>query len=152
MSITPVTLYRTSDGVRHETRKAAEAYEGLAAKVAAVMAPLGSWASNDVPAVSAGKGWVQHSEAAYRSAHRGLCKLTAPIVRHHKELAAALIATPDDVHPMGIIGRVMEGDGPIEDAWSRLRFIDSTFREHQQPYYAINGPREGQVCVEDRRT
>jgi hypothetical protein len=146
---TATIVYRTADGFQFDSEKAAAAHENLAAKAAAAMAPLGG----PLPqAVEDGKGWVQHSQSAYQRAHRALCKLTAPHVKSWDKLYDACLNAPDTIHLMGVIGRIMsDSRGPLSDAWHRLAFIDSSYREHQQPYYAINGPREGQVCVEDRR-
>lgn len=141
-------IYTAHDGARFDTKSEAIAHEHLIADVQEAMKPLG-----EVPqAVKDGKGWVQHSETSYRTAHRALCRLSAPLVKGFGHVYAACMNAPDAVHPFGIMGRIMDDTGgPLARAWSRLGCIDRQFREHQQPYYATHGPCNGQVCVEDRR-
>lgn len=143
----PITQYRANDGTVFTTEAAALKHEGMKVQVAYVMLPLG----NTPRDVEDGKGWVQHSAASYQAAHHGLIKLAKPLFKSWDNLRIAADKDPDSIHPLGFAGRLLdESQSPISDAWRRLGRIDSKFREHQQAYYAINGPRPEHVCVEDR--
>jgi hypothetical protein len=143
---TATIVYRTADGRQFDSEQEAADHEAFVAKIPLATASLGPRPE----AVEDGKGWVQHSEAAYRAAHRATIQLARPLFKGFKNLENA---SDDEIHPLGYAGRVVDDSGsPLwSTAWFRLSCIDSQFREHQQPYFAIHGPDKGQVCVEDRR-
>ena len=54
----------------------------------------------------------------------------------------------DDVHPMSIVGRVLDDNGgPIAKAWRQLSNYNFDLgREYQQPYFALH-PEEATKCI-----
>lgn len=124
-------------------------HEVMISKVAEAMKPLGKESKK----VQSGEGWIQHDPSSVSAAKRGLLLLIRPIfVDHYPNIVHMIDSDPDSVHPDSIVGRILDDmDTPINDGWGRLQCIDAKGREHQQPYFAINGPDEKHVCVEDRR-
>lgn len=145
---TATLTYTAADGTRFDTEAAAVQYERLVARIAAAMSPLGKAPAD----VEDGKGWLQHKPDNVRRAKAALCGLIAPTLEDSwPKLAAACRETPDEVHPMGAVGRIIcDCDDPFARAWSRFCRIDGQGREHQQPFYALNGPQPEHSCVEDR--
>ena len=142
------TVYVANDGCEFSTEKSAIKHEALLLKIKKAIAPLG----NIPKKVEDGKGWVQHSEANYRLAHRALVKLARPLFKSFGELYELSKTNPDVINPMGVAGRILSDYGScIQVGWQRLCCIDKQFREHQQPYFAINKPDDNHVCIEDRR-
>lgn len=146
---TATIIYTTADGTRFDTEEEAKAHEVLVAKINAAMAPLGETPE----AVEDGKGWLQHRPANVAKAKSTLCKLIAPqLEADWPHLAKAMRQTPQEVHPMSLVGRILSDfGGPLNNAWGRFGRIDGQGREHQQSYFALNGPGKEHVCVEDRR-
>jgi len=141
-----ITKYQANDGSEWNSKAEAIERESLIARVAAVMAPLG-----EVPeAVKQGSGWVQHDIETVLTARDGIMDLCRSMgmfegCKWRHDLGR-------DCHPLGIVGRILsEDNGPIGDAWGRFGTIDEQGREHQQPYYAINGPLPEHICIKDRR-
>lgn len=143
-----LTVYIVNDGLQFDTECQALAHDAMIEKVKQAMLPLGKTPRK----VEDGKGWVQHSKESYRTVHHDLIKLAIPLFKGcDNAFVAAAKNNPDSIHPLGVAGRIIsECDSPIDDGWRRLGCIDSQYREHQQPYFAINGPDKDHVCVEDR--
>jgi hypothetical protein len=139
-----ITQYKANDGTVFNTEKQALGHEHMLERIELAMRPLG----NTPPKVVDGKGWVQHTEVNYRKAHRAIMKLASPMFRNFEQFKGCNL---DDINPMGIAGRIVcDSDSPLWKPFARLSCVDKKFREHQQPYYAINGPDRDHVCVEDR--
>jgi hypothetical protein len=145
---TSIIVHLAKDGTRFDSEADALAHESLLEKIAVALAPLGSTPGD----VADGNGWVQHSRDSFVAAKTALCALVAPAIEDGWPRAAAICrAAPIEVHPMGIVGRILsESRSPLGDAWNRFTRIDDKFREHQQPFYALHGPESRHVCVEDR--
>ena len=139
-----VTRFRSEDGCEFILESTCLEHEVLCNKVKLAMLPLG-----DCPAaVEDGKGWLHHDPAIVihcRKAIMQLCCIQGMAKLHP-------VFENEDAHPMSVVGRILDDvGGPISKAWTRFQRIDDQGREHQQPYYAINGPDKKHVCVEDRR-
>jgi len=140
-----VIKYKAKDGGIFNSSTECQEHELLCYQVQQAMAPLG-----DCPeAVANGKGWLQHSPQtviACRQAIMDIC-----VARGMAKTFHVFNLPAKDVHPMSMIGRILDDyGGPLGHAWYRVRRIDEKGREHQQPYYALNGPDKEQICVEDR--
>lgn len=144
-----IIQYKSEDGKIFNSEGECEKHESLVEKLALAMTPLGP----ESKAVSDGKGWVQHDPANVSKAKKFILQLARPIFAgNYPKITEAIDNNPDSIHPGSIVGRILDDmDTPVNDGWRRLYRIDSQGREHQQPYYAINGPLPSHVCVEDRR-
>jgi hypothetical protein len=147
LSMKTQTVFVANDGSRFDTELAALKYETLLVEIKEAMKPLGSVPRN----VKDGKGWVQHKQTNVLQAKRAILKLCLPVFKGFDDLYKAAKDNPDSVHPMGLAGRVLDdSNSPLSTPWHRFCCIDSEWREHQQPYFAINGPKGYHVCIEDR--
>ncbi len=144
-----ITKYKTKDGREFNNETEAKAHEFLLTKIENAVFPLGK--SLEYPKSS--KGWIQHSRANVEKVHRGLLILAKPLFygKSYPVLTKAYDDNPLSIHPMSTLGRILSNsNSPIYTAWQRLMCIDKEYREHNQPYFAINGPDKEMVCVEDR--
>ena len=142
-----ITRYQAVDGTEFPTEHQCREYEQLRLLVAGVMSYLGTIPDE----VKDGKGWLQHDPETVVRCRVGIIRLcrsmpqfdSFPVFRH--EPAA-------EIHPNSSAGRILDDTGgPLSEAWYRFRCIDDQGREHQQPYFAINGPDDNHECIEDRR-
>jgi hypothetical protein len=141
------TVFVANDGTRFDTIAAASNHEVLLIAIKEAMEPLGSKPQK----VKDGKGWVQHKRTNVLAAKRAILKLCLPVFKGFDELYKAAKDNPDSIRPMSFAGRVLDdSDSPLNVPWNRFCCIDTQWREHQQPYFAINGPDDDHVCVKDR--
>lgn len=145
--MTPIIVYQAKDGARFNTEHEAVERDSMADLVSDIMAPLG-----EVPeAVRNGKGWLQHNPETVLVAKEMLFNLFRDS-GYFDSFPEIKKWNGREVHPSSFVGRIIDdGDeSPMTRAWHRLGFIDVFGREHQQPFYANNGPLPYHVCVEDR--
>lgn len=142
-----VIRYQAEDGATFDTADAAKAHEQLVESIRNAEAlTLGT----PHKLVDDGKGWVQHDVQRVLEFKRRLLRLAEPLLKSYEWYREENF---DSVHPGSIVGRILsDANSPLWGAWSRLMRIDALGREHQQPYYAFNGPLPEHVCVEDRRS
>lgn len=137
-----VTIYEASDGQRFNDPEKCQQYEVLIVSVAAAMAPLGK--SPDL-----GHGCsVQHDRMACLSAKRGLVELARTL--YPPEKWPVFQHDADEIHPWGGAGRVLTDGAPecLSMAWNRLMRINwDNYREYDQPYFAMNPDKAGQMEV-----
>ncbi len=101
------------------------------------------------------KGWVQHTKENYESA---LLKTWKLFLKNHVDknsndsLYNALIGNPLSVHPRGVMGRIVNDmdHKAFNHMVYRLSCFDESYREHNQPYFAVNGPNRDHKCIFDR--
>ncbi len=142
-----ITKYQTKDGREFNDDKSAKAHEFLCTKVANAIHPLGTIPEK----VSNGDGWIQHSRASVENTKLALLLLAKPLFKGWENLQKAYNNDPLSIHPHSFMGRLLSDcDTPIYSGWNRLMCIDDKYREHQQPYFALNGPDKGHVCIVDR--
>jgi hypothetical protein len=140
-----VTKYKANDGSLWDSESAATERDELIKEVNAAMAPLGE--RNE--AMSDGKGWVQHQLETVLRAKDAIIG----IVRARKVIPEDVLQgrAGRAIHPFSIVGRYLDDrGGPLNSAWSRFMSIDEMGREHQQPYFAKNGPDREHYCIETR--
>lgn len=127
-----LTVYETSDGTRYDTKEDAKAHEILAERCRIAIAILGP-----PPDLKNGH-YVQHDREACLQAKRNLLL----IVREQFDVRKFPVLGHDDdaIHPLSTAGRiVLDGQGPLSDAWNRLTRINFYLgREYDQPYFAIH--------------
>lgn len=142
-----ITQFQANDGSTWPTVETALKRDNLLSAVNLIMEPLG-----DVPEdVTKGKGWLQHDPAKVIQARQGILDLCKP---DYAEAYPVFNTPAEKVHPLSIIGRILDdaGNDPRSLAWGRFCRIDAQGREHQQCYYAYTaGPDKDHVCIEDRR-
>lgn len=142
-----ITQYKTNDGAIFDSAAAAKKHEKLVELVNKAVEPLGK------PLASAinYKGWIQHDKKNVDKVKLTLLELARPLFNDWPKILETLDTNPLSIHPGSIVGRILDdADYPINNGWRRLWCIDSEYREHNQPYFAINGPDKGMKCVEDR--
>ena len=143
-----VQRFQTIDGREFASEDEAIEHDTLAYAVRNAVKPLGK----EHPSVEDGKGWVQHSPATVLKVKIALLQLAKPLLKHFPDLLRTIQKDPASISPMGVMCRILSDyNSPINEGWNRLACIDEKGREHQQPYFAINGPKPNQICVEDRR-
>ena len=142
-----VTRYVSDDGIEWQDQQSAETRDKMVADVADAMSEL-----KQTPGTGNWEGYVQQSAAAVQRCREKLFEIAnvegvlkwwiASQKADHGKTDADIIA----FHPSWM-GRVLDGQGPLSAAYSRLCAIDRQHREWDQPYYAQN-PGEGKdVCV-----
>lgn len=118
--------YVADDGTEFDSDLQAARHENMCDLVAQALAPLGKRNKST-------KGWVQHNPETVRQASRQflrVCK-TFNFVDSFKT----------EFHPRSSVGKIVsEGPVVLTLAWNRFASIDAQGREHNQPYFAINGP------------
>lgn len=138
-----ITQFKADDGTIFDNSEAASQYESMCENVSEALAPLG-------PEIANHKGWVQHSPEAVANCWEQFVAIAWPKVK-----SAFKNDRPDakDIHPMSYFGRVLDDSDTrcLKNANYRFCCTDKEGREHEQPFYAINGPVAGQVCLQDRR-
>lgn len=123
-------------------------YEAALHAVAEAIKPLGARLPHEIN----GKGWIQHSQATVLWVKTALLKIVRPQLLSHPNIIKAIDEDPASIHPRSVVARILDDlDSPAKAAWNRLGCIDEKAREHNQPFFAINGPRAEMVCMEDRR-
>lgn len=130
----PITVYEADDGSRFDTAQEATAHE----RVNQAMQPLG-------PRPKLGDGrWVQHGRVACTVSLRMLVALYAELYPDDAE-RWKLLERVESIDPRThVIGRMLDGNGPLARAWARLRCIDwQTCREYDQPFYALHPEQAG---------
>lgn len=146
--MTLITQYKTIDGAIFDTEEAAHKHEILVAAIEKAVKPLGKRLEYH----KSQEGWVWHKKENVEKAKLDLLKLIRPLAKNFPELLEDIDKNPLSIHPMSFIGRLLDdNDTPIKKGWGRLQCIDDLYREHNQPYFALNGPDKDMICVEDRR-
>ena len=139
-----ITRFKADDGAVFDTAEKCIEHENLTKFIQGIMLDLGKRNNSSA-------GWVQHDPATVircRVAIIELCREMGmgkayPVFNHEPA---------SEIHPMSAVGRILDDTGgPTNAAWRRFSSIDEQGREHNQPYFAINGPDEDHACVEDRR-
>lgn len=141
-----VIRYQSNDGAIFETRDRAVLRDMIIARVESIMRPLG----NKLEFKDSQRGWIQHSQASVMAVK---CALLDLVRETTKTDGFAVFNHPNsEIQPLSIACRFIDerADEPIAIGWRRLCCIDNLGREHNQPFYAINGPEEDHVCIEDR--
>ena len=137
-----IIKYKASDGTEFDSSKLCVKHEKLINKVKAIMSRIAPIPKNIYD------GWIQHKEEDVIAVKVSLLKLALPMFDGFPELVKAIKVKPETVHPMSIVGRILSDSmSPIYDGWHRLCCIDDKFREHNQPYFAINGPDKNHKCL-----
>lgn len=140
-----ITKFKANDGSEHATEEAAIKRDSLVFRVNGAMNPLGATPMF----VRQGKGWLQHDPEIVllcRDAIVEICR-TEGLDKHYPVLKNA----GREIHFMSIAGRILDDfGGPLAKAWARLCCIDEKGCEHQQPYFALNGPAPEQNLIETR--
>jgi hypothetical protein len=159
----PITMYEAVDGSRHDTEEKARRRDILVDDVNVALAGLVPKPDDPTCSFANGHGYVQQSPASVRECKRQLMAIAKHTIGGYEHVWDA---DPDDVHPMGVAGRIIDDSGhrPLYVAWSRLMCIDADAREWGQPYYALNPgkgeqfavtstqpPRDGRGGREDKR-
>lgn len=125
-----VTQYTCSDGQKFLSRSSAEQYESEYQQVLPIL--------NRIPNTSLRHGtYVTHDLESLKQIKRDLWPLVLMKVNAAENYMTWLGWNPDDVHPLSIVGRVMDDmGGPISVAWRRLAvFCFEIGREFDQPYF-----------------
>lgn len=131
----PVTQYESNDGSIWSTEVEATKRDALLSAIADAMAPMGQ-RPNDRQ-FSDGRSYVQHAPEAVLQTKRKLVAIARK--EHSWWFDDHPNINPDDVHPMGIVGRILsDNPGPLNDAWYRLTCTDSQGREWRQTYYVAH--------------
>jgi len=135
-----VERYQAEDGTFFEDAALCVKHENLCRVVDLTMAPLGERLAN-------APGWIQHAPEVVVQ-----CRMDIMELCREQGLAKMFpVFLNQDAHPMSAVGRILDDiGGPLRRAWGRFATIDEQGREHNQPYYAINGPAAEHVCIEDR--
>lgn len=130
-----IVQYKTVDGRQFDTEDEARSHEALLLQIENALKPLGNRRPTE-------EGWIQHSQTSVLAAKRSLLSLaTQTCLAGFPDVVEKVNADPDSVHPRSIVGRIMDdSNSPINKGWYRIMCIDDSFREHSQPFYAINGP------------
>jgi len=130
-------IYQAGDGTEFNVRHQCERYEAELAAVAPIMARL---PKNDLPH---GK-CKQHDREVLLQVKRDLFALV--LAKMGREFPGWRKWNADDVHPMSIVGRVLDDyGGALAKAWSRLAFFNfDNGREYDQPFYA-NHPDKAEL-------
>ncbi len=126
-----ITKYQADDGSEWGTRTEAMRRDSLYHRVRSAMEMLG-------PMPVGLKEWeyLQHSRGSYEDAR---CNIASIIHDHDRDIPIDVsLAAGSMVH------RIFDGaDCPISKALDRFACISpKTFREYNQPYFAINEDRE----------
>lgn len=130
-----IDKFKACDGREFDDAELCEEHERMIERVTAIMATLPPTPEN------INEGWIQHDKAKVLAVKRALLKLAKPLFKGYPKIEAQIAENPDAIHPMSFVGRLFDDcDTPINDGWRRLCCIDDKFREHNQPYFAINGP------------
>lgn len=124
-------MWVADDGTRFIDKDLCALYESFCRRCDDAMSTLG-----ERPQLGHGE-WYQHDRRDVATAKTRLVLLARDewpneSVWQHK---------PEDIHPMGIAGRIAsEGSNPrFSNAWGRLMCINfDNFREYDQPYFALN--------------
>jgi len=134
MKTETVTDFVTVDGKRFRDQATAEKHEAEYLAVKPILDRL----PNSNPAHGE---YVQHDPAMLRQIKAELFALA--VGKCSKQFPLWKTFNPDEVHPSGIVGRVLSDyGGPLSDAWYRLACFNFDLgREYDQPYFA-NNPSE----------
>lgn len=133
-----ITKYKSIDGDEFDNEQQALERDELVKRVEDAMNPLGERPDN------INDGWIQHDIKDVIRVKCALLELAKPIFKSFTKILKAIEDDPESIHPMSSVGRVLDDcGGPINYAWGRLCCIDAQGREHNQPYFAINGPDKG---------
>lgn len=135
----PVLKFQSDDGREFATRELCEQHENLVKQIAI----LEELHLHGPQHKNIHNGWVQHDTKDVTAFKVAILKLAEPIL-------GGPIREPEKVHPHSSVGRMIDDSGSILYApWVRLMSIDEQGREHNQPYFAINGPDSSHACVAD---
>lgn len=139
-----ITMYVANDGSKHETAEQAQARDDLIIDTHVALRSLKP--VPDASGFSNGSGYVQQSPDAVRECKRQLLAIAKRTIGGYDHMWDAPV---DEVHPMGIAGRVINDAGapPLDRAWYRLCCIDAECREWGHPYFALNPGQGTQVAL-----
>ena len=141
-----ITQYQAIDGTIFADEKSCEEYEATLLLIKKAMKPLG-----DSGQLINRHGWIQHKKENYDKAKIALLNLCRPICKNFPDIIKMIDSNRLEIHPTSFISRLLDdSNSPCKWAMGRLSCIDEKYREYSQPYFAINGPENDMVCVEDR--
>jgi hypothetical protein len=128
------TVFVADDGTQFSDQATCAAHEALLARLKPIMARLPQSRPR-------GATYVQHDAETLRQVKRDLFGLV--LERLGGSYPQWRDVNPDEVHPMSIVGRVLDDcGGPLAKAWSTLaRYDFDTGREYEQPYFVAH-PQE----------
>jgi hypothetical protein len=131
MKIEQVIEYVADDGRRFSQKQVCEDYEREFAEVTSIMKTL------PVPDLRHGE-FVRVEKTLLLNVRRCLWKLI--VNKYGDAWPEWKTWNADDVHPMSIVGRVLDDcDFPIERAWRRLACFDfDNGRICEQPYFVLH--------------
>src|SRR4051812_40306706 len=111
-----VLKYQANDGTVFDDEAAAASHEAFLAALAKIEEILPPIPKNDGSQFANGEGYIQHCPDDVRAYKQGLLKLTAG--RNLGFKFAEWAEIPDQVHPNGIVGRILsDGDRHLYRAW-----------------------------------
>jgi len=136
-----ITKYQANDGSEYNNAAAAYARDLLLVETETVMSQLG-----EIPEdVKSGKGWLQHKINNVNRCRKAILKLCIFYLPDYSDIFHG------NPGRNSYVGRILDDNGgPLCDAWNRLCCIDDHAREHQQQYFANNGPEPDHMCIESR--
>jgi hypothetical protein len=126
-----VTQYESCDGQKFETEKDCINYEYWFNKVTPIL--------DRIPSIKIeGSYYVQFDKEYLLQLKRELFYIVLEYLG--KEWPEWKKFNPDEVHPMSIVGRVLDDyGGPVAEAWQKLEYFNFDLgRKYEQPYFALN--------------
>ena len=131
-----ITKYVANDGSEWNSPEKAVERDAMIERCRLAMEPLG-----DTPDGLKDWSYMQHDRIAYVSAKSGIIAILRemPALDFLANLSDEEISTHAGG---GVAYTVSSDDTPVAKAWNRLgRISMTTFREYNQPYFAINEAR-----------
>ncbi len=132
-----VVKYQANDGSLFDDEATASSHDKFLAALKTLEATLPPLPQNDGCSFANGDGYIQHDSATVRAYKQAILRLAAERKLGFK--FAEWVDHPDDVHPHGVVGRILsDGDRHLYKAWYRMMCMDDQLREWGQPYFALN--------------
>jgi len=138
-----ITKYKAVDGTEFNSPQTCTEYEALIDTVKDIMSELPPLPENDGCSFVNGGGFIQHDLIILRHVKHSLLELMKKYIDH--EWVQQTI-DDDNVHPSWV-GRMVDDNRPLRDAWHRIYCTDKLGREWGQPYYVENPDRAKQFCI-----
>jgi hypothetical protein len=139
-----VQQFVADDGTVFDSESKAIAHESLQNRIKQVMLPL-KIPADSTRLLDTHKGYWQHDLNAVYEAREGILQILREELEAagHGDTYPALKNHGKDVHPLCIVGRIIDDrGGPLNDAWRQFCRIDPEGREWQQCYFAYTAPEK----------
>lgn len=135
------SVFVADDNTEFTSEQDALNHNALLAKIKAIEFLLGGPQHQKV---QDNKGYYQHSLDNIKSAWSHVIDLSRPYFKSYEKLMSA---KPEEIHPMGFGGRIIDecSNKPLNKLWWRFSCIDQQGREWQQPYFALNAGKGSQI-------